>query len=197
MMRDRDEAGMVRGIAARAVVRATNDKEGAQLADVTVYRDVQRSGVEVLQQFGVASRPRPGSLAVVIAIGGDQGDMVALPVSDPGDRMGGLEEGETAIYGSDGTRVHIRADGSINETARTRIVSQVEGMRAEMTADSLVTTIGETRVEITAGAIKLEAAGQVVTLDASGFKHNGKNIGDTHVHGEVTPGLANTGIPAN
>lgn len=34
-----------------------------------------------------------------------------------------------------------------------------------------------------------------LTMDASGIKHNGKNIGDTHTHSGVVPGSGNTGVP--
>lgn len=41
---------------------------------------------------------------------------------------------------------------------------------------------GATRLHLTPGQIKWEAGGQTLTLNSSGLKHNGTNVGDTHVH---------------
>lgn len=203
-MKPRDWAYQLRGLVTRAVVRATNDAGETQTADARIYSGVDRTKIEIMQPFGLASRPRPGGAMVVFAVQGDQGDLVGAPIADPADRFGGLEEGEAALYGADGSRVHVRADGSMHVTARTRILSEVEGMRAEMTAESLVTTIEETRVKISAEGVTLEVAGVRMVLSAAGLAitggtvtHDGRNIGSTHVHGEVTPGPADTGIPSN
>lgn len=42
---------------------------------------------------------------------------------------------------------------------------------------------------------EIHAGGHVLTLGADGLKMNGINIGDTHVHTDVTPGPADTGPP--
>lgn len=181
-MRNREDAGVVRGIVARAVLEATNDNGGSQTADVTVFKDVRRSGVEILQPFGVASRAPAGGLALVFAIGGDQGDMVALMPGAPEHRFGGLAEGEVAIYTAEGDFFHLRADGSA--TVKTSKSVDVEvGGTGKMTLD--------------ASSFRVEVPGGLLTMDGSGLRHNGKNIGDTHVHGEVTPGSADTGVPSN
>lgn|GEM_PF-729814 len=181
MSRERNQAHEMRGMIARAFVRSTNDAGEAQTANVKVYEGVERSNVEILQPFGIASRPRGGGAMLVVAVGGDQGDLVGLPVGLPEDRLGGLEEGESALYGADGTRVHIKADGSVHTVAKTSILAEVEGSRFELNADSF----------------RVEVAGQVLTLDASGLKHNGKNIGDTHVHGGVVIGGDDTDVPSS
>lgn len=53
---------------------------------------------------------------------------------------------------------------------------------------------GTQRVSIWPGKIKITAS--AIELVSSTLTHNGKNIGDTHVHTGVTPGGGDTGPPA-
>lgn len=179
---DREAAHVDRGIVLRAVVRATNDNGPTQTGDVTVLADVDRSGVEVLQPFGFASRPRAGSLAVVLAVGADQGDLVMLPISDPADRFGGLEEGEACLYTADGSRFHLKADGTADLQMRKALEATIAGT-------------GKFRMD--GESVRWEVPGHVLEMGPNGLRHNGKNIGADHVHGQVTPGPADTGPPAN
>lgn len=59
-------------------------------------------------------------------------------------------------------------------------------------------TVKATNIRLTASAeARVEVAGQVLTLDESGLRHNGANIGETHIHGGIVPGPADTGPPSN
>lgn len=62
-------------------------------------------------------------------------------------------------------------------------------------------SVGGANFEIVDGKITLTAAeirlvGNV-TIEGAGVRHNGKNIGDSHVHGGVLTGAAMTTEPAN
>lgn len=46
---------------------------------------------------------------------------------------------------------------------------------------------------IEAGSVSIKGP---VAIEGASLMHNGKNVGDTHVHTGVTPGPANTGPPA-
>lgn len=127
-----------RGIVARAVVRSTNDGGETQVASVTTHRHVDRTDVEIAQPFGVASRAPGGGSIVVLAVGGDQGDLVGLPVAAPGSRLGNLAEGETAIYNAKGDRVHLKADGTIETISRLRVKTKVRDVTVEVTQDRIV-----------------------------------------------------------
>lgn len=77
--------------------------------------------------------------------------------------------------------------------------------------DENIITFGDVRMEMRGGEIvvkvptlKFECGGVTVVIDGSGVtisggtvRHDGKNIGSTHVHGGVIPGGGNTGVPAN
>ena len=55
--------------------------------------------------------------------------------------------------------------------------------------------VGSSTITVMDGVISLAAGGSTITLDGAGLSHNGKNIGDNHAHGNVTPGQGQTGVP--
>lgn len=133
-----EDAASLRGQVVRAVVHAVNDAAGNQALTVETHEGVIRTGVEVLQPYGLASKPAPGGVTVLLAIGGDQGDMVALPATG-GARLG-VEDGEAALYTDEGTRVHLRGGGLVEVAAATSVTVTVGGT---------VLTITPSGVEIT------------------------------------------------
>ena len=185
-MKPRDIAHGIRSIVSRAVVRGTNDGGEMQTADVTTHASVDRSGVEIVQPFGVASRPRSGGLMVVLAVGGDQGDLVGLPIGLPEDRLGGLEEGEAAIYAADGSRVHVKADGTVDVNAQAKVNVNVNGTTFVIEEGKITSTVEGTR--LTQSAEGFAFVGGTIT-------HDGVPIDKDHKHEDVTPGSALTGVP--
>jgi hypothetical protein len=71
-------------------------------------------------------------------------------------------------------------------------------------ANSNVLTFGSVKVTLGQSSIEVDIGGTVYTFAAAGFdqtggyqKHNGTHVDDTHVHGGVIPGGADTEPPAN
>lgn len=67
---------------------------------------------------------------------------------------------------------------------------------------AVVLRIGSSTVTVTASGATIEVGGVSVAITASGLAitggqvtHNGKDIGDTHRHGGVVVGPAQTGVP--
>lgn len=57
---------------------------------------------------------------------------------------------------------------------------------------------GGTRITIGDGAVKIVADVTIegdLQVNGASVRHNSKNIGDTHTHGGITPGGANTAVP--
>jgi phage gp45-like len=173
MSTDREIAHQLRGLVTRGIVRSTNDTGGSQTASITTHRHVDRTDVEILQQFGVASRPPKGGAMVVLAVGGDQGDLVGLPIAAPGSRLGNLEEGESALHNAKGDRVHVKADGSIEATSTLRVKSTVKTVSVEILEDRIVGRIGEgeaaPRVVVTPDHVKLRLGANWVVVTAAGI----------------------------
>lgn len=154
----RETLHAIRGVVARAVVRASRDDRATQLVDVTVREGHERTAVEVLQPFGFASRPADG-LVVLLAVGGDQSDLVALPVAAPGARLGHLELGEAAIYGADASRVHVKRDGTVDVRAATAVDIATPGeggSRVRLTRDGTIEVSAETQVRVVTPAGEME-----------------------------------------
>ena len=168
-MTTRETAHLIRGLVARGVVSATNDDAESQTADVGLWAGVKRKAIEILQPFGLASRPPRNGQVIVLAVGGDQGDLVALPIAAPGVRMGNLAEGETVIYGLDGSRVHIKADGAIEVSSTKNVDVKVPGARLEVRESMIRGRMDDgSRFATGPGWSKLAAGGHFVAASAAG-----------------------------
>jgi phage gp45-like len=162
-----------RGIVSRGVVKSTNDKGGTQTASVTTHRHVDRTDVEIAQPFGFSSRSPSGGLMITLAVGGDQGDLVGLPIAAPGSRLGNLSEGESAQHNAKGDRVHIKADGSIEATSTKRVKSKVKTVTCDVTEDRIVGAIGTgqtaPRVVVRPGHVKMRIGPHWIAVTPAGI----------------------------
>lgn len=107
-------AQQLRGGVARAVAAAVDDTGFVQTIDLATHDDVARSDVEVHQPYGFSSLPPDTPLTVVVAIGGDQGHLVALPLASTGYRFGKLAPGEVVFYDAGNNRLHLKAGGNLD-----------------------------------------------------------------------------------
>jgi phage gp45-like len=127
------------------------------------------ANVHRVQPFGFHSNAPKQSHGIALALHGQRDLVVALGLESPEHRPKNRELGSTAIYDAHGNIVSL-------VQANMRIVH--------------------------ATAIRLEAGGATLVLSAGGvelqggaLKHNGKNIGEDHVHRDVQPGAGTSGIP--
>lgn len=152
-----EDAAALRGQVVRGVVHSLNDAGGQQRAVVETHEGVVRSDVEVALPYGLASHPAPGGYTLLLAVGGDQGDQVALPVAG-GARLGQLAPGEVALYTDEGTRVHLAAGGQVRIAAATEVSVQV----------------GSTVLRVTPTGVQVQGHLQVQgSISASGSVSNG------------------------
>lgn len=126
-------AQQLRGLVTLALVRSSDDGKEAQTVNVQLWTGHDPTDVEVLQPFGHASRAPDGGLMLVLAVGGDQSNLIGIPVGSPEHRLGNLDEGEGAIYGILGNRVICKADGSIEAVSPNRVVAKVKNNELELT----------------------------------------------------------------
>ena len=168
---DHQTAGKMRGMVRRVVLKNVVDTGETQTASVEVADGIWRDQVEIMQPYGVAgSVPEDGAMALALAIGGDEGDLLLMPASNPSKRMGGLKPGEVGLYDHNGNHFIISSGGIINLQAATAFRITVGGVSV---------VISEAGLEVTGGDVI----------------HNGKSIGSTHTHTGVAPGSSNTGVP--
>ncbi|MGX1099270.1 phage baseplate assembly protein domain-containing protein [Amorphus sp. MBR-141] len=144
---DRDTAGKLRGLMRRCSIRNVRDDGEMQTCSVEVADGIWRDDVEVLMPFGFAAHvPADGALGIVLAIGGDEGDLVVLPIANPSTRLGGLKEGEVGLYNSHGDKMVLTAGGDLDiKTGKSVTVTSPTGVSVD----------GET-LSLKAGSGKLE-----------------------------------------
>ena len=161
---DKETADIVRGGSRRVTLKNIKDDGEMQTASIEVGDGIWRDDVEVLQAYGsVSHADADGALAIAIAIGGDQGDVVILPIGNPSQRMGKTPKGTVGQANGSGDKVLIYPDGRI----------EVAG------AQSITLAVGACKLTITAAGFAFE--GGVIT-------HDGVVIDKTHGHVSAPPG---------
>lgn len=154
---------------ARGVLRRVNDANGRQQLQVELLKNEVRDDVEHMQNYGFTSHPLGGDVAVAF-LGGNREQGIVLVVDDRRYRIP-LQAGEVAMYDDLGNKVELLRD--------------------------MVRVTAVQHVEVIAPTIKLignlEVVGNIATTGT--VTNNGKDIGSTHRHGNVTIGSGNSGAP--
>lgn len=65
-------------------------------------------GLELLQQYGFTSTPLPGTMAVVIPVGGKTSHGIVVATEHGSYRLAGLESGEVALYTDEGAKIVLK-----------------------------------------------------------------------------------------
>lgn len=159
----------VRGTARHGTLNALDNSEGVAQGQYELTEDEQVDRVETLNPPGLSFRPE-GAEAIVIAIGGDPSNLVAIPFVR-GKRLTGddLEAGEVALHiGVTGQMVRLKSNGDV-------LIMPGAGGKIYLGED---------------GASKKVALADDVDarLDAI------KTAFNTHVHGGVVPGGGSTAV---
>lgn len=80
------------------------------------------------------------------------------------------------------------------EDAEAMVIQNLDGsVKIALDQNSIRIVKGATRVEI--DETKFNVTTTDFNVDSATFTHNGQNVGDTHIHGGVTPGGGTTGNP--
>lgn len=62
---------------------------------------------------------------------------------------------------------------------------------------SVTVTLAEDSLEVSVGGVRFKVDGANVEITGGEIRHNGRNIGDSHIHNGVSSGPSVTGTPAN
>ena len=101
----------------RALVTSVNEDAQRQTLQVKMRADESADDIERFQNYGVSSNPPPRSEAILAALGGNLGQLIAIAVEDKQYRPKG-EMGDVFLYHMEGHCVHLTKDGVCNITAR-------------------------------------------------------------------------------
>ena len=111
---EKETADKVRGMIRRATLKNVRDDGETQRCSIEVTDGIWRDDVEIMQPYGFgAAVPEDGAVGLVLAIGGDEGDVVVLPVANPSKRMGGMKAGDVGIYNAHGDKIVLNAGGNV------------------------------------------------------------------------------------
>ncbi|TCW05560.1 phage baseplate assembly protein V [Raoultella sp. BIGb0138] len=102
----------------RAVVRIVTDSLGRQNLQVQSLADETDDDVERFQNYGFSSVPPVGSEAIVVAVGGRRGGLVAIAVEDKSSRPRNGESGDVCIYHQEGHFIRLKKNGEIEITGK-------------------------------------------------------------------------------
>jgi phage gp45-like len=125
--------GALRGLIVRAIARITRDSTGLQQAELAAHDGQARADVEVLWPYGLTAHPHPGGITLLLHVGGDQSDPVALPPAGRNHRRVDLTAGQVSLYDSKGTEVHLCDDDTL--VIRAALKVRIETPRLEVTGE--------------------------------------------------------------
>ncbi len=125
---DKETADKIRGMVRRVPLKNIRDTGEMQTASVEVADGIWRDDVEIMQPYGFASHvPEDGALGLVLAVGGDEGDIVVMPIANPSKRMGGLKPNEVGMYNAGGDKAVLTSSGTLDIKTGASITLKTAG----------------------------------------------------------------------
>lgn len=123
--------------------------------------------------------PAPGQQFTLIAPTGDWQQAVAMPLTWSNANASPSQAGDENVLTYGNVRMTLKDD---------LVRTVVGGLTFELTSE---------KAEIAIGGVTFKVSGAGVEITGGQVKHDGKNIGSTHIHGGVIPGGGTTDVPAN
>lgn len=106
----------ITGAITRAVVSGVVEDLQRQNLQLKMHADESVDDIERFQNYGCSSFPPIGSEAILAAIGGNLGNLVAVAVEDKKYRPKG-ESGDVFLYHLEGHKIRLTKDGKVVVTA--------------------------------------------------------------------------------
>ncbi|AGG58116.1 phage baseplate assembly protein V [Vibrio lentus] len=106
----------INGAITRAVVSGVVEGLQRQNLQLKMHADESVDDIERFQNYGCSSFPPVGSEAILAAIGGNLGNLVAVAVEDKKYRPKG-ESGDVFLYHLEGHKIRLTKDGKVVVTA--------------------------------------------------------------------------------
>lgn len=181
----------------RAIINLVDDSTKTQLLQLSVLKDEILANVERIQEFGFSSNPLPGAQAVLLCVGGHRGHPIVIATDDKRYRKNTLAGGETSIYNSAGDYIWIKADGTIEIKASTRvtITSPEVHMTGNLIVDGTSTLTGLVTAPAGVRAVGgLSSSGAPVATqitDGAGDLGEMRTIYNSHHHPQSGGGTTN------
>lgn len=144
----------------RAVLMASKDSGGIQTWQIQGLEGETFDGVPRVQEFGFSSNPPKGTDAIMVAVGGSRESLVVIATDHKTYRFKNLETGESVLYTSDGTHIHLKKDGQIEIKTATKVT--IDTADVEITGNLKVAGTSNLVGKVTADD-EIEAAKDIST----------------------------------
>lgn len=179
-------------------VLRSDDSGPLQILQIEGLVGELRDGVVRIGEWGFASNPPANAQAVVIALGGDRGQLVAIGVEDRNTRPKNQAPGTSGIYGLLGTRVRCLPDGTVEIVGPVGSITISPTGAITINGLSLASTIAAAITVNAAGAVNLTAGG-VVNLTGSSVVLGPATTIDgksflAHTHTSTAPGTPTSAV---
>lgn len=104
-------------------------------------------GVELFQQYGFTSHPLPGTMGIVLPLGGVSSHSIVIATEHGAYRLQSLKPGEVALYTDEGAKIVLRRGKLIEADCETFRVNctglEVNCKQAAVNCDTFVTTAND------------------------------------------------------
>lgn len=117
----------------KTILVSLNDSGAIQKMVLEGFKYDRRSNVDRYQEFGFSSNPPAGSEVIMLSLGGSRSHNIGIASENRDVRPTGLEEGESILYNAFGDYVKIKADGTIEVKASTKVL--IDCPMVQMTGD--------------------------------------------------------------
>lgn len=200
----------------RGVLTLVKAAGNVQLVQVDGLAGEQLQDNELFQHYGYTSNPPPGTMAIVLPIGGKTAHGIIIATEHGNYRLKNLASGEVAIYSDEGDSVILKRGRLIEATTHTfRLNTQVMEVNATTKIDfntPMVTCSQQATVQQ-----RLTGNGSLTITNTSGTGGTSSFVGPinqtagnyttdsdvvasgthlhNHVHTGVQTGAGNTGVP--
>jgi phage baseplate assembly protein V len=116
----------------RGIVKALKTDVGTQLIQVIALDGETITDVERMEEYGFTAVPETGSEASIGFINGNRDQGLILCIGDRRYRPTNLASGEVQVYDKNGSKVHLKSDGSIEiESKNTMLIKAPSGTIVE------------------------------------------------------------------
>lgn len=140
---------------ARGKVLLVNSATKMQSLQIGLLAGERKDRVEHFEPFGLTSKALPGAEHVTLFLDGDRSHGITVVVSDRRYRLQGLQDGEVALYDAFGNRVHLKADGTLDVVASSKV--QITSPLVTITGDLQVTGTITGGTDVVAGGKSLKS----------------------------------------
>lgn len=117
--------GMIRQ-AFRGVIGRVDSEPAVQLVQAEGLAGEALQDNELMQHYGLTSNPPPGTMAVIVPVGGKTSHGIIIATEHGQYRLKGLKSGEVALYTDEGDAVHLQRGRVIEVNTRVFRVNASE-----------------------------------------------------------------------